>query len=564
MQWLVCGLAVALAAAGCSSDGNSETSGSLNLNLELADGVTINEVSWEITGGDMEPMSGTIDTSAPGATASVEVFGLPPGDGYTVTLEATDETGTVSCKGDADFAVEVGVATDVMVFLNCKLPSRLGGVRVNGKFNICAELAKVVVSPLQTSVGNVIDLSAEGQDTEGDPIEYAWSATGGTVADPSAQVTTYTCEEEGDQAITIQVSDDGFDYCMAEWTVAVTCVSGGGTGGAGGAAGEGGGGGAAGEGGAGGEGGMAGEGGAGGTAGEGGTGGSVDPCEGVICENTECTTGACDPSTGLCVDTPVQDGTECADGTGTCEAGECIDNCADVQCEEVECQLSACNPFTGACESENAPDGTSCANGAGTCEGGQCITAAPTIAEGSGSSFWSANTNPPGGGTAPTTGGCQVFVTVLATDIFLDVDILLEATSDGSNNMATGWTITAANPLLGALGNAAQLGGLDIAAVVTNANGGPIASGLDPSAVGQNVGAFYLGPAGPLQISSPSDITQGSAALTPTVGAGGTVSVNWDGAFALDLTLGGMPLITVDESVCAFDEQGPDIDFAVN
>ena len=102
-------LATAFVFAGCTSDSTStESSGSLNLSLELAEGITINEVDWEITGGDMAPMSDTIDTSAPGSTASVEVFGLPPGDGYTVTLTATDESGEVRFGGDADFAIEAG------------------------------------------------------------------------------------------------------------------------------------------------------------------------------------------------------------------------------------------------------------------------------------------------------------------------------------------------------------------------------------------------------------------------------------------------------------------------
>ena len=106
--------------------------------------------------------AGTIDTSAQDSTASLEVFGLPPGSGYLVEFEATDETGTVMCKGDAEFEVKVGVATDVMVMINCKRPTTLGGVRVNGQFNICAQIAKVVVPPLQTSAGNDIDLFAAG------------------------------------------------------------------------------------------------------------------------------------------------------------------------------------------------------------------------------------------------------------------------------------------------------------------------------------------------------------------------------------------------------------------
>jgi hypothetical protein len=361
---------------GCTTDSSSpDSTGGLSLDLTIADDVVINEVAWTITGGDMEPMSGTIDTSAPGATASVEVFGLPPGDGYNVALEATDATGTVSCKGDADFAVEVGVSTDVMVFLNCKLPTRLGGVRVNGKFNICAEVAKVVVSPLQTSVGNDIDLSAEGKDTEGDAIAYAWSATGGTVADPSAQQTTYTCEEEGSQTITITVSDDGFDHCTADWTVAVTCVGDGGMGGAGG---DGGAGGSAGEGGMGGSagaGGMGGSAGAGGMGGEGGTGGGVDLCEDVVCPGTDCTESACNPEDGQCVDTPINEGQTCENESGVCVEGVCTNLCDGVTCDDPteECRVAECVPTTGVCEENNAPDGIDCADGAGVCSAGECV-----------------------------------------------------------------------------------------------------------------------------------------------------------------------------------------------
>ena len=65
---------------------------------------------------------------------------------------------------------------------------------------------------------------------------------GGSIGDASAADTSYTCEEVGEQSITITVSDD--PDCMDDWTVAVTCVDGdggmGGSGGDGGAGGQGG------------------------------------------------------------------------------------------------------------------------------------------------------------------------------------------------------------------------------------------------------------------------------------------------------------------------------------
>jgi hypothetical protein len=334
MHWLLCCLVAAAGVAGCSSDTtSSENTGSLGLSLELADGITINEVDWTLTGNGMSPMSGTIDTSAPGATASVEVFGLPPGDDYLVELEATDESGEITCRGSAPFDVEIGVSTDVMVFLNCKLPARLGGVRVNGKFNICAELAKAVVSPLQTSVGNDIDLAAIGIDVEGDSITYVWSGTGGSIADSNARQTTYTCLEAGQQSITINVSDDDFEYCMDDWTVAVTCVP-----------------------------------------------GEGDLCEDVTCEDdgNDCTETDCNLSTGQCESSDVDDGTQCdalGIGDGICSNGECvdIDLCEDVICDDDnECTDDDCRPADGECVNEPVNDGTDCNGAAGMCLNGEC------------------------------------------------------------------------------------------------------------------------------------------------------------------------------------------------
>ena len=228
LRWIALCMFAALTAFGCvgSDTGESSETGSLSLDLVIDDDIVINEVNWQITGNGMD-MSGTIDVSAPGSTASVEVFGLPPGEeDYTVTLTAMSDDGEVTCAGSADFNVEVGQATDVMVMLNCKLPETLGGVRVNGKFNICAQLTKATAAPLRTSVGNDIDLTSQAVDAEDDAITYIWTATGGTIDDPNAANTTYTCIDAGDQTITISVTDND-EYCdMATWTFPVTCVLG--------------------------------------------------------------------------------------------------------------------------------------------------------------------------------------------------------------------------------------------------------------------------------------------------------------------------------------------------
>jgi hypothetical protein len=204
------------------------TEASLLLNLELSDGAVIEEVSYVVSGNGMASMQGIIDTSAPGSTASVELFGIPPGRDYLVELEATSVDESVACGGSAQFDVDAGVVSEVTVFLGCKRPQRYGGVRANGKLNLCAELIKAVVSPLQTSASYRLSLSAEGSDEEGDAIEYRWTATGGSIDAAASAATTYTCIEPGDQLITIEVSDDGFQSCLSGWSVNVTCAGEGG------------------------------------------------------------------------------------------------------------------------------------------------------------------------------------------------------------------------------------------------------------------------------------------------------------------------------------------------
>ncbi len=334
LRWLTLYLCCVVGAFGCSaSDGPNEggiPSGSLSLALTIADDFEIEEVRWRISGEGMEDMTGVISTGAPGSTASVEVFGIPESQGNLIEMEAASTDEQITCNGAANFDITEGQVTEVYVMLRCKKPQRLGGVRVNGEFNFCAELTKVVVAPLQTSVGNDIELYAAGVDEEDDPISYRWSSASGSIADTTSPRTTYTCTEAGDDLITITVSDDGEIYCVSDWTVPVTCVLGNGL------------------------------------------------CQGVICvgDGNDCTVSACNPDNGSCETSTLSDGASCNDGAGECMAGTCVavELCADVTCPDLgECQTNTCNPNTGQCEASSVGDGTSCNGGAGTCMGGTCM-----------------------------------------------------------------------------------------------------------------------------------------------------------------------------------------------
>ena len=236
------------------------------------------------------------------------------------------------------------------------------------------------------------DRFAAGDDDENDPFEFLWEATGGSIADPSAASTLYTCEEVGNQIVRVTVSDDGFDYCTCDWSVAITCVDG-------------------------------------------------QPCdddadcsEGEICDEGLCVPAPeCvdDADCGLgeiCLDNECVPDLECVDdadcGLGEicldnecvpdlecvddadCGLGEiCLDNecvpdlecvndaecedddlCTDDLCEsgfcsnpptdcddDNECTAEICESATG-CSYTDVPDGTDCDEGNGTCTAGECKT----------------------------------------------------------------------------------------------------------------------------------------------------------------------------------------------
>jgi hypothetical protein len=89
-----------------------------------------------------------------------------------------------------------------------------------------------------------------------------------------------------------------------------------------------------------------------------------------------CTEDDCDLATGICVYTPVEDGTECYGGSflGVCVSGVCRQECEnDTGCNDFNvCTVDACDPVDGFCEDYTpAADGTPCGD-LSVCIGGTC------------------------------------------------------------------------------------------------------------------------------------------------------------------------------------------------
>jgi hypothetical protein len=116
----------------------------------------------------------------------------------------------------------------------------------------------------------------------------------------------------------------------------------------------------------------------------------TDPCLGVACTvSDQCHVAACDPGTGLCVETSKVDGFPCDDGSActtgdACHAGACSG--APVICAAADpCHVAGtCDAQTGLCSTPAARDGTTCNDGnactqTDTCLAGSCTGSNPVV-----------------------------------------------------------------------------------------------------------------------------------------------------------------------------------------
>lgn len=338
-HWVGC-LVAAVALAACTAGpGDTGPVGTIDMSLTISPGVEVDLVTYEITGNGITPITGDIPVDAFGSTISAQIGGIPAGMGYLITLMATSVDGATQCVGSSTFDVVANDIANVTVSLLCGGADDFGSVIVNGEINLCPVISSYAVAPLQTSVGNSILLHGQGTDADSASVELMWSATGGTIADPTANDTTYTCQVVGTQTITLTVTDTatdlGADVCGDTQDITVQCVAG-------------------------------------------------QSCDTTNCDDgNPCTADSCveDPEV-TCVNDPLPDGTDCTTAGGV--AGTCMGNvctppgfCETANCDDGnECTTDTCDPDAEACV--NTPDtGAACTltgGGAGVCDAtGTCV-----------------------------------------------------------------------------------------------------------------------------------------------------------------------------------------------
>jgi acid phosphatase len=195
--------------------------------LGVANGTTLNSVSYSITGPKGFTKTGPIDVSG-STTISAVIGGIPAAAGYSITLSGTTIDGGTSCQGSAGFDVLAKQTTSVQVRLACHEPAHTGRVLVNGVLNVCPVIDGVSAAPTEVIVGNSVFLTAATHDTDAgpSPLTYAWSAPSGSFSSTSSANTSFTCTGVGEVAVTLKVSDgDPAASCADTQSVTITCSS---------------------------------------------------------------------------------------------------------------------------------------------------------------------------------------------------------------------------------------------------------------------------------------------------------------------------------------------------
>lgn len=236
---LVCVLAAgASAPLGCSSDdpaSHGEAVGTIGVNLQAAPGVTLNSVTYSITGNGFSK-TGAIDTSG-SPVVSGTIGGIPAGKNYTLTLEATSAETGLSFSGSAKFDVAAGETSAVTIHLKASGKTGNGNVAVTGSLNVGPVIDELTVTPLKVFTGNSVTLKAVGSDGDDgpSPLTYYWSTTGGVIDTPVGANATLTSSKPGTFTVKLTVSD-GELTDTASTTVSFVNANDGGEGGGGGSA----------------------------------------------------------------------------------------------------------------------------------------------------------------------------------------------------------------------------------------------------------------------------------------------------------------------------------------
>ncbi|MEY4578359.1 MAG: hypothetical protein RL701_3062 [Pseudomonadota bacterium] len=197
----------------------SRALGGVGFKLSLPGGVSIENISYTITGPEGYKKTGLIPVAGSGSTFTAKIDGLPVGTGYTIALEAADLTGQRTCVGTAMFSIAANAVTPVSVTLQCPgVAAETGSVQIDGKLAICP-VVRWATANAANATATSFTLAGLGRDDDNAPnatLSYLWTATAGTIATANAATATLTCPAgNGPVTITLEVDDGACKKSLA-------------------------------------------------------------------------------------------------------------------------------------------------------------------------------------------------------------------------------------------------------------------------------------------------------------------------------------------------------------
>ncbi len=323
--------------AACSSGTGDQADGGAQLTLTLTnspEGVRVVEYEIACEGGlSFDGLMNVIpDRDPPIWEAFV---GLPAGI-CDIVLTALNEDGSALCSGSTSIEVIPNITVKANIELSCPGSggAAVGNVDIDGRFseipvNVCPIIHHMGAIPSQLREGEStsnIQVRTTDPDMGPEPLSIMLSADRGTLTSPNATDSMFVCPTGGGQVEVTAVVTDGFPQCEQTQSVTVFCPAQG------------------------------------------------NACVGVDCaDDNDCTADVC--SDGVCSNPTIADGVACDGGSGSCTSGECVPNadpCDGVNCDDGDdCTADLC--IDGSCSNLIVVDGSACANGSGSCQAGECV-----------------------------------------------------------------------------------------------------------------------------------------------------------------------------------------------
>ena len=211
--------ALGLAPAACDHAPNTARNG-IDLTVTVPADVKVRELSYTLSGTHLKTIIGSWHTATPQQQFEKLITHIPAAEEYLLEVDAKSIDAKKTCTQKTKVSVHKDAITRVHLALTC-----MGGdgsiVISVGVACTKVQLATFTASPLAASVGGTIMLTATALEADAGMLEYDWTASAGTIADPTSPQTTYRCDTAGHIKLNLLVVSD---ICQENHDIEIDCL----------------------------------------------------------------------------------------------------------------------------------------------------------------------------------------------------------------------------------------------------------------------------------------------------------------------------------------------------